>query len=143
MNDKTYKGHCFCGAVEVSVTGSPVAMGYCHCTSCRSWSAAPINAFSLWKPEQVNVTKGKENIEAFHKTEKSHRQFCRACGGHLMTQHPTWGLIDVYTAIIPDLPFEPKLHVHYGEKVVSLRDGLPKFENVPQEMGGSGKTMSE
>ena len=48
-----YKGTCFCGAVEVTATGEPAAMGYCHCESCRHWSAGPINAFTLWKPEAV------------------------------------------------------------------------------------------
>ena len=52
----SYDGSCFCGAVRLIVTGEPVAMGYCHCESCRSWSAAPINAFTLWKPDAVVVT---------------------------------------------------------------------------------------
>ena len=47
----THKGECFCGAVHVEVSGEPEAMGYCHCQSCRSWSAAPVNAFTLWKPD--------------------------------------------------------------------------------------------
>jgi len=51
-----HTGSCFCGAVEVTVTGSPEAMGYCHCRSCRSWSGGPVNAFSLWKPEAVEIT---------------------------------------------------------------------------------------
>ena len=38
---KIYSGACFCGAVEVEVSGQPEAMGYCHCRSCRSWSASP------------------------------------------------------------------------------------------------------
>ena len=37
--------------------------------SCRSWSAAPVNAFSLWKPESVKVTKGADSIGTYHKTE--------------------------------------------------------------------------
>jgi hypothetical protein len=45
---KVVKGRCFCGAVEITVTGDPVGMGYCHCSSCRSWAAAPVNAFTLW-----------------------------------------------------------------------------------------------
>ncbi len=44
---KSHTGTCFCGAVEVTVTGEPAAMGYCHCDSCRQWSAGPVNAFSL------------------------------------------------------------------------------------------------
>src|SRR6201984_2770126 len=102
-------GNCFCGAVEIEVSGSPEAMGYCHCRSCRSWSGGPVNAFSLWKPESVTVTRGKDNLATYHKTEVSHRQFCKLCGGHLMTTHPGFGLIDVFTATIPTLKFEPAL----------------------------------
>jgi hypothetical protein len=46
MSDpKTYNISCFCGAVQFTVTGEPASMGYCHCTSCRHWSASPVNAF--------------------------------------------------------------------------------------------------
>ena len=61
-NGKTYKGSCFCGAVQFTVSGEPAGMGYCHCESCRSWSAGPVNAFTLWKPEAVQVTREADNI---------------------------------------------------------------------------------
>jgi hypothetical protein len=59
---KNYSGGCFCGAIEVEVSGQPEAIGYCHCQSCRSWSASPVNAFTLWKPENVKVTKGADRV---------------------------------------------------------------------------------
>lgn len=139
----SYFGACFCGAVEVEVSGQPAAMGYCHCRSCRSWSASPVNAFILWKPEQVKVTKGADQIGTYHKTATSHRQFCRVCGGHIMTNHPTFGLIDVYSATLPDFPFTPQLHVNYAETVLPMRDGLPKLKDFPAEFGGSGETIAE
>jgi hypothetical protein len=40
------------GAVDVAVTGAPVAEGYCHCQSCRSYGGAD-EPFTLWKPEAV------------------------------------------------------------------------------------------
>src|SRR4029434_11346145 len=92
----TYSGHCFCGAVEVSVTGEPAAEGYCHCTSCRSWSAAPVNAFTLWSPDAVKITKGAEHVGAYKKTPTSDRKFCRLCGGHLLTDPPLSGAVDGY-----------------------------------------------
>ncbi len=140
---QTYSGACFCGAVEVKVTGQPEAMGYCHCESCRSWSASPVNAFTLWKPESVQVTKGADQIGTYNKTDMSYRQFCRACGGHLMTKHPPLDLVDVFAATIPELAFAPQLHVNYGEKVMSVRDGLPKMKDFPAELGGSGETLAE
>jgi hypothetical protein len=144
MDDvKVYVGKCFCGAVELTVTGEPVAMGYCHCNSCREWSAGPVNAFSLWPPEAVRITKGAENIGSYQKTEKSIRQWCKTCGGHLLTEHPLWGLTDVYAAVIPDLRFKAALHVNYESTVLPMRDGLPKQKDVPAEMGGSGVLLPE
>lgn len=143
MSDKTFNGQCFCGAVRITVTGEPAAAGYCHCSSCRSWSAGPVNAFTLWKPESVAVTRGADKIGEFHKTERSFRQWCKECGGHLMTRHPQWNLIDVYAATIPDFPFKPGVHVNYQETVLRLHDGLPKMKDVPSEMGGSGTTVAE
>lgn len=144
MNDSAnYRAGCFCGSVQLTLSGAPAAMGYCHCSDCRHWSAGPINAFTLWPPEAVKVTAGKEHIQTYHKTENSYRQWCSQCGGHLMTDHPGMKLVDVYAAVIPELDFEPALHVFYGEKVVSVKDGLPKMKDMPAEMGGSGETLPE
>ena len=138
-----HNGSCFCGAVEVKVEGAPVAMGYCHCASCRHWSAGPVNAFTLWKPESVTITKGAEHLGSYNKTPNSSRRWCKLCGGHVLTEHPVAGLTDVYAAILPELSFEPGLHVHYGESVLHVRDGRPKQKDMPKEMGGSGALLSE
>ena len=138
-----HKGSCFCGAVEIEVRGEPEAMGYCHCQSCRFWSAAPVNAFSLWKPDAVEVVGGEEHLATFKKSEMSERQYCARCGGHIMTNHPAFGLIDVYAATIPSLRFIPGVHVNYAETVLPMRDGLPKLKDFPAELGGSGKMLSE
>jgi len=143
MPDKTNKGKCFCGAVEVTVTGEPLAMGYCHCQSCRSWSAGPVNAFTLWKPEDVKITKGADKLGSYQKTEKSVRKWCTVCGGHVLTDHPAWGVVDVYAAVIPNVAFKPALHVNYEDTVLHLHDGLPKQKDFPAEMGGSGELLPE
>ncbi len=144
MNDTpTYQGSCFCGAVKLTATGAPAGMGYCHCDSCRHWSAGPINAFTLWPPAAVKVTQGAEHIDTYHKTENSYRKWCKKCGGHLMSEHPGMGLTDVYAAILPELPFAPGLHVFYGEGKVKVKDGLPKFKDLPADFGGSGETLPE
>ena len=142
-NHQEYQGRCFCGAVEVRVTGRPAAMGYCHCTSCRQWSASPVNAFTLWPPNAVTITRGADLLATFAKTPNSVRKWCKNCGGHVLAEHPALGLIDVYAAVISDFPFQPMLHVNYGETVRPLHDGLPKQKDVPKEMGGSGTLLAE
>jgi hypothetical protein len=140
---ETYEGSCFCGSVQFNVTGEPAAMGYCHCESCRSWSAAPVNAFTLWKPEAVKVTRGAEQVHSYSKTPTSHRKSCKTCGGHLYTEHPLWGVTDVYAASIPDFPYRAGLHVNYQETRLRIKDGLPKMKDMPKEMGGSGTVLPE
>jgi hypothetical protein len=138
-----HTGTCFCGAVEVEVTGDPAAMGYCHCQSCRTWSAGPVNAFTLWPPDTVKIIKGSKQLGKYQKTERSIRQFCTECGGHVLTDHPTFGLVDVYAALLPDLKFEPAVHVNYAETVLPMKDGLPKLKDFPAELGGSGEAVPE
>jgi len=142
-NQRSYRGSCFCGAVQFTVTGEPAAMGYCHCESCRHWSAGPVNAFTLWPPDALRVEAGEEKIASYHKTEQSFRKWCTTCGGHLFTEHPGMGLIDVYAALLPDLPYEPAVHVNYQETCLRVRDGLPKLKDFPKEMGGSGEALPE
>ncbi|HUO21895.1 MAG TPA: GFA family protein [Caulobacteraceae bacterium] len=139
----SHTGSCFCGAVQIEVTGEPAAMGYCHCTSCRSWSGGPVNAFSLWAPENVKVVAGAENLATFAKTAFSERQYCAKCGGHLMARHPELNLVDVFSATIPTLDFKPVVHVNYAESVLPIRDGLPKFKDFPADFGGSGQMVAE
>lgn len=136
-------GSCFCGAVNLEVAGSPEVMGYCHCKSCRSWSGGPVNAFSLWKKDAVKIKSGAEHVATFEKTKMSQRQYCRKCGGHLMTNHPPLGLIDVFAATIPTLAFKPAVHVNYAETVLTMRDGLPKLRDFPAAFGGSGEVLAE
>jgi hypothetical protein len=118
-------------------------MGYCHCESCRHWSAGPVNAFTLWKPETVKITQGADSFGTFNKTPRSTRKWCKTCGGHILTEHPSMGVTDVYAAVIQDFPFEPAMHVHYQETVLQMKDGLPKFKDLPEEAGGSGQLLSE
>ncbi|MBS9402219.1 GFA family protein [Halomonas sp. TRM85114] len=142
-DEKTYHGACFCGDVQLTVSGEPEAMGYCHCEDCRHWSAGPVNAFTLWKPDAVEVVQGTDKLGIYQKTPASLRKWCRSCGGHVLTEHPELGLVDVYAAIIPDLSFKPALHVHYQDAVLRIADGLTKMRDVPAEMGGTGETLDE
>ena len=140
---KTHTGSCFCGTIQIAVTGEPNIMGYCHCTDCAEWAGAPVNAFSLWAPDSVSITRGADKLGSFAKTEASHRKFCAECGGHVMTEHPGLDMTDVYLNIIPNKSHEPTLHIFYGEKTVSIKDGLPKYATMPSEFGGTGETLPE
>jgi hypothetical protein len=139
----SYHGTCFCKAVAVEATGAPAVMTFCHCESCRTWLSAPIHGAALWPAASVKVTKGADQLGLYKKTEASHRQFCKQCGGRVLVGHPAVGLVDLPSVELPDLAFRPTMHVHYGEKVLAVRDGLPKFKDFPKDFGGSGDTLPE
>ncbi|MGZ5855434.1 MAG: GFA family protein, partial [Xanthobacteraceae bacterium] len=103
----------------------------------------PVNAFSLWKPEAVRVTRGAEHVATYEKTKFSQRQYCNKCGGHLMAKHPPVNLIDVFAATLPTLKFTPALHINYAETVLPMHDGLPKQKDFPAPFGGSGELIPE
>ena len=129
--------------MQIEISGVAAGMGYCHCKDCRHWSAGPINAFSLWPPESVNIMSGEEHIESYAKTENSNRKWCKKCGGAPDDGAPENGLVDVYVAVPPALEFEPAVHIFYGEKTVSVKDGLPEMRDLPAKMGGTGESLSE
>lgn len=139
----THQGKCFCGEVQMEATGSPDAMGYCHCESCRSYAGAPVAAFTLWKEGDVRVTKGEESLGSFNKAKFSERRFCTKCGGHVLVQHPSIGMIDVHASTLPSVDFRPAVHLNYAETVLPMKDGLPKLRDFPAEIGGSGEAMAE
>ncbi len=89
------------------------------------------------------MTQGEDQIGEYNQNERSYRQWCKVCGGHVMTRHPQWGLVDVYAATIPEFPFAPEVHANYESTVLRMKDGLPKFKDFPEELGGSGETIAE
>ena len=141
--EQVHTGQCFCGEVQIEVTGEPGAQGYCHCRSCRSVSGAAVRGFTLWPKEAVRVTRGEESMSGYNKTGFSDRRHCRNCGGHVLIEHPTLGMTDVHSSTIPDFDFRPSVHLNYQETVLPIRDGLPKLRDFPAEIGGSGEPMDE
>ena len=134
---------CFCGAVAIEAEGAPEEMGYCHCSSCRAYSGAPVTGFSLWRSDQVKIVRGEQALGRFNKTGFSERRFCTSCGGHLMTEHPGMGFTDIYAALLPTLAFNPSVHLNYAETVLPFREGLPKLKEFPDHAGGSGELVAD
>jgi hypothetical protein len=139
----THTSSCACGAVQVELNGEPAVQAYCHCHSCRSWLSAPIHAAALWPTPNVRVVKGAEHLGTFKRTENSHRQFCTLCGAAVLITHPSMGMTDIPAGTVGGFTYQPAVHVNYGEKVMSVRDGLPKFKDFPKDFGGSGEMLPD
>ena len=140
----TYEGSCFCGEVKVEVDGEPDAMVVCHCTVYRIWSASPVNGATIFKPENVRIVQGKDKLKSFARNPGHDRSWCESCGGHVLTDHTnSYGFFDVYSSILKDLEFKPTAHFNYKNTILPMKDGLPKFKDFPEELGGSGEMIEE
>lgn len=137
------KAQCACGAVEAEITGAPILQCYCHCTDCRDWLGAPVHAATAWGKDQVKFVKGGDNVVTYKRTDHSHRKSCKTCGGAVLVEHPSLGVVDVLGSNIKGFRFEPAFHIFYGERMIDMKDGLPKFVKMPEQMGGDGETMAE
>jgi len=134
---------CMCGAVELELHGEPGPMAYCHCESCRGWIGAPLYAASLWPASSLRIVKGADRIGEYRRTPGTHRKFCTSCGTPVLIDIPALGMVDVPAGNVPGLDFRPTSHVNYGERVLVVRDGLPKFRDYPKEFGGSGEMVAD
>ncbi|HEY8519205.1 MAG TPA: GFA family protein [Gammaproteobacteria bacterium] len=137
----TYTATCFCGSVELELTGEPVFQGFCHCDSCKRWLGAPMNAATLWPIASVRFRKGEDLLGTFAKAPRSQRKHCTQCGGSVLNAHYDEGVSDVLASLIKDFPFAPTMHVHYRERLLDARDDLPKFSDLPIELGGTGELV--
>ncbi len=142
MTEK-YEGSCFCGKIKLEVTGPAVTQGFCHCDSCRKWSATPVTAYVLFPEANVKVTDGEDSVGGFDRDGKARRVHCTKCGGAVMTEIPAAGIVDVYAPTIPEFNFTPEAHVNYAERMIDMADGLPKFKDMPEQAGGSGELIAE
>ena len=131
-----YEGSCLCGQVKIRVEGPPVRAGYCHCKTCRTWHAAPINAVAAWPNEAVHVMQGEALIQNY-RSGISNRHWCGHCGSGLMNRlgeretasRGQAGRTVVYAALLTDSGFvhEGSFHIHCDEAMLDLQDGIPKF----------------
>ncbi|MDX1359668.1 MAG: GFA family protein, partial [Clostridia bacterium] len=79
-----YRVECSCGAVRLSMTGTPKVRAHCHCEDCRDLLNIPYHSVVAWEAADLKVELGEENTAVFnHPTLKMTRVFCTKCGDTL------------------------------------------------------------
>lgn len=72
------------------------------------------------------------------------RKSCAKCGGAVVDdKSATMGMIMVPAGLWKDKQFVPKIHIMYGMKICSMKDGLPKYKTLPAKMGGDDELIEE
>lgn len=129
----TYSGHCFCGAIQFSLSGEPKANVFCHCRSCQRLHGAPSSLTAIYDKDRVSYTAGVADLVFYSPQHKRNgyavpcKLSCRHChspvgneGGNMMLVLPA--LIDFSTTAseregrLPDA-FRPTFHQYYDTRI--------------------------
>ncbi|MCG6940289.1 MAG: GFA family protein [Thiohalocapsa sp.] len=131
---ETYKVHCTCAAVELTITGAPIVHAHCHCMDCRELLNLPYCPVAAWSASQVVVSRGaKSLVEYQHPKLGMRRAFCPRCGEVLYnTNAMGWRVVSQLLLAKCNrgvLPAElaPDKHFFYEQRVVDVHDHLPKY----------------
>lgn len=127
-------GGCFCGSVRYAVSGSPLFLCVCHCTSCRRATGVPGVPWGTFADTNFTVLSGSL---AIHESSRGvHRGFCRDCGTALTYAKATRpGEIDITLGSL-DEPgtWPPAMHIWVRDKLpwVAIGDDLPQWSTTPE-----------
>ncbi len=93
------------------------------------------------------VTQGEDQILEYDNRELgggSVRGACQRCGSGVLNRTRS-GFTVVYPSALAgtDYLHQPTMHLYYRERVLDMQDGLPKFADLPAELGGSGELIEE
>lgn len=124
---------CRFGAVELRISGEPVAQLYCHCDDCQSARGAAYVKSAIYPASAVEVVKGEVSAQVVRFTP---RMQCAACGTSLYAEIPHVGMRGVNAYLLPQGAFRPQLHVQCQHAVLPVVDDLPHYKGFPAAFGG-------
>ncbi|CAN9079416.1 unnamed protein product [Alternaria alternata] len=111
--DVKYEANCHCGKVQYQLSRrEPLDSKLCHCTTCQTQHAAPFQWAAIFHKDDINFTNGHHDLEWYDPTDKSieHKLPCKT---------------DEDKAY-----FKPRCHMFYGQRVMDIPDGLPKWSGL-------------
>ena len=138
-------GQCICGAVTFSVDGDPVFQAYCHCESCQRAMSAPVAAVALFPKDCVQLAGETSTRTVTGQDGAALRISCVECGSRV-ANYPSGkasgSLIALFPALINEKDwFEPTLHIFCVDRALVVDDELPKYLDLPADVGGSGELL--
>ena len=133
-----YRAQCYCGAVAFEVSAEPVDSKVCHCRRCQSLHGAPFQWAVIFEKPHVRFVRGVEKIFFYNADtgEAGHvlpcKLSCSQCHSPIADEGRrmflAFGpLFDFGSPPQLPLSFEPTCHIFYGQRVIEVNDGRPKY----------------
>jgi hypothetical protein len=135
---KTLHVTCRCGAVEIEISGEPVAQFYCHCDDCQAVHGGAYVPEAAYPADAVSVLRGDPLT---WKLRRSPRFTCRECGTRLFIEALRVGLRGVNGYLLPAGEFKPTFHVQCQFAVRPVLDDLPHYKSRPARFGGTDEVV--
>ena len=128
---------CDCGAVEMQLTGSPLAQYICHCDDCQAVHGKAY-AVALYPASAVAVAHGETRAFTL---KTSPRTQCVHCATYLFAEVPGYPFRGVNGELLQDGHFNPEFHVQCRFALDPVKDALPHYKDMPAKFRGSGDLM--
>merc|ERR1711916_153182 len=140
MAAETYQARCACGKLCVEFSGPLLFSAICHCSLCRKCSGGPFTHMAGPKSENFKVLSGGDNVIQFSSSAEIKRVRCKDCGVNVYNE-TTKGFHGIPVPCIDDAyknnkvlqSLAPTVHIYYADRVMDLKDGLPKFNAAPTQ----------
>lgn len=129
-------GGCYCGALRYEADGAPMLQAQCHCRECQYFAGGGVNYFMLLPADGFRYVQGAP--ERFTRSDIENpvtREFCGACGTHVLTRRPGLDAVVLKIGTLDD----PKAFAGAQMAIFTIDmqdfhdipDGLPAFERLP------------
>lgn len=129
-------GSCLCDQVRYEIRGTPMAMYYCHCGTCRKASGSSFATNLLVAADDFVITSGRELLSKFESSPNKYRHFCSRCASPVYSQADnTKHLVSVRGGTLNEDPgMKASMHFHVASKApwFEICDSLPQ---LPEGMG--------
>ena len=132
------KFSCLCGTCVIQIEGEPISQFYCHCDDCRTASGGAYTAVAIYPEEAMTVVAGQLATWAVRNMPRHH---CAVCGTRMLATIESFKAVGLMGNLLPKSRFAPSFHIQCADALLPVLDGLPHYERLPVEFGGSGKIL--
>ena len=135
----TFLGGCLCGAIRYEIERRYLNAIHCYCGMCRKAHGTAFSTHAIVRPEQLRWTAGSEIRQAFESSAGAYREFCPACGTHMLVHGQTGD--DTLAIPAGTLDGKPEVtiigHMYTSEIVpwFAISDDRPQHEEWPPGFG--------
>ncbi len=126
-----YRGRCLCGAIEFALTRRHLGAVNCYCSMCRRAHGTAFSTHVPMRRDQFVLERGE--LTAFASSTHGRREFCAACGSHVLVHGQTKDAsVAVPAGLLDDIDkVEVQSHIFVEEKAA----WQPIADELPQHVG--------